>query len=634
MIAFGRQVCGNLDAGAAHEWLVTDGLGGYAMGTVAGLRTRRYHGLLVVAAPGASARRLGLAALDPVVRIGERVVRLATDEWAGGAVDPAGHVHLASFRLDGGVPCWRWDLGDVVLQREIAMAHGHPAVGVLFRLLHSPRTVTLELTPLCTWRDVHGDRYAWAEPSLTAVAGGFVFEGAYRVAGPGWQSGGEWYHGVYAREEAVRGLNATEDLWAAGRFSAEVEPGGTVEVTAAGAPFDGDLPSAGQLVRDARQRAADLGRQAKAADPVDQQLAVAADQFVIGTPTGPSVAAGYPWFGEWSRDLMTAFEGLFLTTNRHSEAREVLLRAGQTVSDGMLANTADTGTLEYNTADAALWFLHAVGRYVEATEDVDIVVVLADKMDEILDRHLRGTRYGIGADPADGLLLQGEPGVALTWMDARVDGLPVTGRQGKAVEINALWVEGLAVTAELFARLGRSCDWGEAAERTTVSFRRRFPRPDNFGLYDVVDGTAGDDASVRPNQLLAVSLPYGPITDTGPVEACRAALLTSIGLRSLAPGTPGYQGRHRGGPAERDRAYHQGTIWPWLIGPFTDAALRVGADVTGLLDGLELHLGEWGLGSVSETADGDPPHAATGCPFQAWSVAEVLRARRVLASRE
>jgi predicted glycogen debranching enzyme len=300
----------------------------------------------------------------------------------------------------------------------------------------------------------------------------------------------------------------------------------------------------------------------------------------------------------------------------------------------MLANTADTGTLEYNTADAALWFLHAVGRYVEATEDVDIVVVLADKMDEILDRHLRGTRYGIGADPADGLLLQGEPGVALTWMDARVDGLPVTGRQGKAVEINALWVEGLAVTAELFARLGRSCDWGEAAERTTVSFRRRFPRPDNFGLYDVVDGTAGDDASVRPNQLLAVSLPHGPIMDPGSVEACRAALLTSIGLRSLAPGTPGYQGRHRGGPAERDRAYHQGTIWPWLIGPFTDAALRVGADVTGLLDGLELHLGEWGLGSVSETADGDPPHAATGCPFQAWSVAEVLRARRVLASRE
>jgi predicted glycogen debranching enzyme len=407
-----------------------------------------------------------------------------------------------------------------------------------------------------------------------------------------------------------------------------------VEVTAAGAPFDGDLPSAGRLARDARQRAADLGRQAKAADPLDRQLAVAADQFVISTPTGPSVAAGYPWFGEWSRDLLIAFEGLFLTTNRHSEAREVLLRAGQTVSEGMLANTADTGTLEYNTADAALWFLHAIGRYVETTADVDIVAVLAEKMDEILNRHLRGTRYGIVADPRDGLLQQGEPGVALTWMDARVNGLPVTGRQGKAVEINALWVEGLAVTAELFARLGRSCDWGGAAERATASFRQRFPRPDNFGLYDVVDGTAGDDPSVRPNQLLAVSLPHGPITDPGPVEACRAALLTSIGLRSLAPGSPGYQGRHRGGPAERDRAYHQGTVWPWLIGPFTDAALRVGADVTGLLDGLELHLGEWGLGSVSETADGDPPHAATGCPFQAWSVAEVLRARRVLASHK
>ena len=293
MIAFGRQVCGNLDAGAGHEWLVTDGLGGYAMGTVAGLRTRRYHGLLVIAAPGASARRLGLAALDPLVRIGDRVVRLATDEWVGGAVDPAGHIHLASFRLDGGVPCWCWDLGDVVLQRKIAMAHGRPAVGVLFRLLHSPRPVKLELTPLCTWRDVHGERQTWAEPSVTAVADGFVFEGAYRVAGPGWQPGGGWYHGVYAREEAARGLNASEDLWAAGRFSAEVEQGGTVEVTAAGAPFDGDLPSARRLARDARQRAADLGRQAKAADPLDRQLAVAADQFVVDTPTGPSVAAGY-----------------------------------------------------------------------------------------------------------------------------------------------------------------------------------------------------------------------------------------------------------------------------------------------------------------------------------------------------
>ncbi|MEV6928988.1 amylo-alpha-1,6-glucosidase [Dactylosporangium sp. NPDC051485] len=633
MIAFGRQVCGDLDQAAAREWLVTDGLGGYAMGTVAGLRTRRYHGLLVVASPGGSSRMLGLAAVDPVVRIGDRVVRLATDEWAGGGVDPAGHVHLAEFALIDGVPRWRWDLGDVVLQREVAMAHGRPAVGVVFRLLRAPGPVTLDLTPLCTWRDAHAERTASGTPGVRPVAGGFEFEDAYRVAGPGWVPGGDWYRGVYARDEAARGLNPVENLFAAGRFTAELAPGGTAEITAAAAPFDGVLPAATDLVAEARLRAAELAAQAGATDDIGRQLAIAADRFVVDTPTGPSAVAGYPWFGEWSRDLMTSFEGLLLSTHRYAEAREVLRRAGATISEGMLANTADTGTLEYNTADAALWFLHAIGRYVHATADLDLVAELGESMQEILYRHRDGARYGIAADPADGLLTQGKPGFALTWMDARIGGHPVTERQGKAVEINALWIEGLSVTAELCNRIGKRNDWAAAAERATASFRRRFPRPDGRGLYDVVDGPGGDDPAVRPNQLLAASLPHGPLRDPGIVETCRAALLTSVGLRSLAPGEPGYTGRHRGGPAERDRAYHQGTVWPWLIGPFTDAAVNVGADTTGLLDGLELHLAEWGLGSVSETTDGDAPHAGTGCPFQAWSVAELLRARQVVGAR-
>ncbi|MEV0560508.1 amylo-alpha-1,6-glucosidase [Dactylosporangium sp. NPDC050588] len=642
MIRFGRQVCGDLDAAASREWLVTDGLGGYAMGTVAGLRTRRYHGLLVVAAPGAASRSLGLAALDPVVRAGGRVFRLATDEWAGGAVDPAGHTHLAEFRLVDGVPCWRWDLGDVVLEREIAMAHGRSAVGVVFRVLRAPRPVELELTPLCTWRDAHGERHAWGDPQVTPVAGGFEFEGVYRVAGPSWRPGGEWYRGVHAREEAARGLNPDEDLWAAGRFTATLAPGETASVTAfatgepaagavpttfaGGMPaafIDGEIPSAVEIVAAARRRAVALG----GGDAVGRQLAIAADQFVIETPTGPSAVAGYPWFGEWSRDLMTSFEGLFLTTGRHEQARRVLLRAGATVSDGMLANTADTGTLEYNTADAALWFLRAIDRYAEVTGDLDTVAALAGAMDEVLDLHRRGTRFGIAADPADGLLMQGKPGFALTWMDARVDGVPVTERQGKAVEINALWVNGLASTAALFDRIGRGHDWSSAASRAAASFEHRFTRPDGLGLYDVVDGPAGNDSSIRPNQLLAVGLPHVPAENPDIVELCRATLLTSIGPRSLAPGSPGYHGRHRGGPPDRDHAYHQGTVWPWLIGPFVDAARRAGADTTGVLDGLELHLSEWGLGSVSETADGDAPHAATGCPFQAWSVAELLRAR-------
>ncbi|UWZ49814.1 glycogen debranching enzyme family protein [Dactylosporangium matsuzakiense] len=600
------------------------------MGTVAGLRTRRYHGLLVVAAPGAASRRLGLAALDPVVRIGDRVVRLGTDEWAGGVVDPGGYVHLARFTLADGVPCWRWDLGDVVVERELAMAHGRPAVGVVLRVVRAPGALTVAVTPLCTWRDVHGERTAFGAPAVTPVDGGFVFEDAYRVHGPGWEPGGDWYRGVYTRDEAARGLNPVEDLWAAGRFTAELAPGEAMEVTAAA--DDGAPPRAHRLVTDARRRARKLARQAGATDPVARRLVVAADQFVVGTPTGPSAVAGYPWFGEWSRDLMTSFEGLFLTTGRHAEAREVLLRAGATVSEGMLANTADTGTLEYNTADAALWFLHAIGRYVTITGDLDLAATLAAPMDEVLTRHRHGTRYGIAADPADGLLTQGKPGFALTWMDARIDGRPVTERQGKAVEINALWVSGLATTAELFDRLGRPHDWTSAAGRAADSLRRRFPRPDGDGLHDVVDGPFGDDATVRPNQLLALSLPHTPLADPRVVAVCRRELLTSLGLRSLAPDAPGYEPHHRGGPAQRDRAYHQGTVWPWLIGPFVDAALRVGADTEGVLDGLELHLAEWGLGSVSETADAAAPHTATGCPFQAWSVAELLRARTLLTA--
>ncbi|GAB3831638.1 hypothetical protein GCM10027610_022180 [Dactylosporangium cerinum] len=475
MITFGRQVCGDLASASTREWLVTDGLGGYAMGTVAGLRTRRYHGLLVVAAPGASSRMLGLAALDPVVRAGDRVFRLATDEWAGGAVDPAGHIHLAEFRIEDGVPCWRWDLGDVVLEREIAMAHGRPAVGVVFRVLRAPGPITLELTPLCTWRDAHGERHGDIEPRMIPVADGFEFDGAYRVTGPNWQPGGEWYRGVHARAEAARGLNPDEDLWAAGWFTASLAPGASVGVTAAAAPYGGVLPSADALVATARSRARALCRGAGASDAVGRQLAIAADQFVIDTPTGPSAAAGYPWFGEWSRDLMTSFEGLFLTTGRLDEARRVLLRAGATVSEGMLANTADTGTLEYNTADAALWFLRAIDRYCAASGDLDTVAELADSMDAVLTHHQRGTRYGIAADPADGLLTQGKPGFALTWMDARIGGDPVTERQGKAVEINALWISGLATTAALFDRVRRPNDWASAAARAAASFGRRFP---------------------------------------------------------------------------------------------------------------------------------------------------------------
>ena len=625
MIRFGPQACGTLEEAANREWLVTDGVGGYAMGTVAGLRTRRYHGLLVVAVGAPANRMLGLAALDPVLVVGDARYRLATDEWAGGTVDPRGYELLTSFDLTDGVPRWRWQVGGILIERELAMPHGAPAIGVVHRLLAADGPVRLELAALCTWRSVHGERFGNGAPSLEQDADGFVFEGAYRVAGKGWEAGGEWYRGVRAREEAARGLNDTEDLWAAGTFVAALQAGEVHEVVAAALPVDPSALGAAAIVAGARERARALVRQAGATDDVSTQLVLAADQFAVTTGGRPTAVAGYPWFGEWSRDLMTSYEGLYLATNRHDEGREVLRTSAATVSEGMLANTADTGSLEYNTVDGTLWFVHALGRHVDVTGDEDLGAELAPVVAAIVQNHVDGTRYGIRVD-TDGLVMQGADGVALTWMDARIDGVPVTQRAGKPVEVNALWLRTLDVAAQLGVDR-----FGSLAAQLRSSFADRFVRADGFRLFDVVDGPRGNDASLRPNQLLAVSLPGTALalgTARTVVATCRDALLTPLGLRSLDPADPRYRPYHRGNPAERDAAYHQGTVWPWLIGPYVDAATRVGVPCERALDGLEGHICEWGLGSISETADGAAPHAASGCPFQAWSVAEVLRVVR------
>jgi predicted glycogen debranching enzyme len=633
-LTFGREVCGSLPEASDREWLVADGLGGFAMGTVGALRTRRYHGLLVVATKPPIGRMLGLASVDPFLVVGDRRIGLATHEWVGGAVDPSGYLHLAAFELTDGVPRWRWSIGDVVIEREVAMLRGRPAVAVVHRVIRSPSPVRLELDVLATWRDADGERFDAGDgpPLLEPTADGFVFEDTYRVSGPGFEPGGWWYRGARYRVEAERGLNDHEDLFYAGKFVADgLRPGDAVEVTAWAGDLAAAPPPAARVVDAARARARDVATKAKPADGYDALLAVAADQFVVD---GPMVVAGYPWFGDWSRDTMTSYEGLFLATNRWDEGRELLLRAADSLSEGMLANTADFtgGVPEYNTADGTLWFLHAVGRHVEVTGDEALAAKLLPSLVDVIRWHVEGTRFGIRIDPTDGLVTQGANGVALTWMDARVADEVVTPRRGKSVEINALWIAGLATVAGFQELLGRDSSQVRALEQAArVSFARRFPKPDGMGLFDAVDGPTGDMAEIRPNQLLASSLPSGPLVGEGPVRAC-ADLLTSVGLRSLSPADPLYRGHHRGDQYERDHAYHQGAVWPWFIGPYVEACQRTAIDTDGVLDGLEAHLGEWGLGSVSETLDGDEPHAATGCPFQAWSVAELLRARRLIAA--
>jgi len=623
-IVFGPQTCGSLGEGTSREWLVPDGRGGYAMGTVAGLRTRRYHALLVVAGIRPGARQVGLVALDPVAELPSGAqVRLATHEWVSGAVSPAGHVHLERFDLTDGLPRWRWRLGDVVVERELAMVPGRSALGVVHRL-RAGGPVRLRLEALCTWRDAHGERYGDGPLPMVPTADGVELAGAYRLAGPGWRPAGVWYRNAYLRDEAARGLPAAEDLWYAGHFVAELLPGERMAVTA-WAPADADrAPPATRIVAAARARAKELTR--GATDVPDTWLRLAADAFVI---EGPDVVAGYPWFGTWSRDTMISFEGLFLATGRAAEGRALLQRYATTLSDGLLANTADTGQVEYNTVDATLWFVHAVDAYVRATGDTDLGVELLPALAAIRDAHDRGTRYGIRVDPADSLLAQGSPGYALTWMDARIYGVPVTPRMGKPVEVNALWVNALHVLAGLRERAGRDGTAVRAqAQQTAAAFRRRYPAPGG-GLFDVLDPT---DPAPRPNQLIAYRLPHGPLRGR-PVPALLDSLVTPLGLRTLAPDARGYRGRHRGSPAHRDAAYHQGTVWPWLLGSYVEARRAAGQHTDGLLAGLTAHLREYGLGSVSETAEGDPPHAATGCPFQAWSVAELLRVRQYLTLR-
>ncbi len=605
---------------------MTDGCGGLASGTAAGLRTRRYHGLLVPATEPPIGRMMALAALDPVIVIGDNEIQLGVHEWVSGAVSPAGHEHLVSFVVEDGLPRWRWEVGGIVLERRLAMVRGRPAVGVVHRLLHCPGgSVRLRLEALCTWRDAHGERSAAGEPQVEVTADGLVFEGKLRLAGPGYVPGGLWYTGARYREETARSLDDHEDLWFAGSFEAELGVGESVGVTAwAGNLADSPAPAA-EIVENARIRAASLA--SKASTEPGRALAVAADQFVVTVPSGLTVVAGYPWFGDWSRDTMTSYEGLFLLQGRFDEGRSLLQRAAASLSEGMLANTADVGGTEYNTVDATLWFLHAVHRHVSLAGDADLAMELLPVLLDVVRHHVAGTRYGIRVD-GDGLLTQGSEAMALTWMDARIDGVPVTQRAGKPVEVNALWVNGLAGIIDLCERFGGDAGTVRSLEATArASFVRRFPRPGGAGCYDVIDGPLGDDTSVRPNQLLAVSLPFSPIDPVAGADILRACepLLTPLGLRSLTPADSSYLGRHRGSAEERDHAYHEGTVWPWLIGPYMDACRRLGVDGSGLVESLVSHISDFGVGSVSETADGDAPHACTGSPFQAWSVAELAR---------
>jgi predicted glycogen debranching enzyme len=650
-----------------REWLVTNGLGGYASGTISGACTRRFHGLLIAALPAPLGRYMALHHLDEVgITPDETVVRLGghtrndvlSDAFCAGDV-------LSEFRLENGLPTWHYRTDVIDIEKRIVMPHMQNTVHVIYRGGQSTRSIRLQLRPsfqlrphegkvepehdqVCTVQIV-GDKWQIRSDTLPPIrmrvvgaAMCFVHDGGRRTA-------------IEYDIERARGYDYRGSMGSPGYFEVDLSPGETVTLTASTEEWDSILatdPFA--TFQTELQRRETLVRQADPAarEGVAAQLVLAADQFIIRPNTRMSdsavahasgdhartVIAGYHWFTDWGRDTMISLEGLTLTTGRYAEAGYLLRTFARYVKDGLIPNHFPEGSTEpaYHTADASLWYFHALARYLAATDDRQTLQVVLPALQEIADRHLQGTRFGIHVDPSDGLLVQGEDGYQLTWMDAKVDGWVVTPRRGKAVEINALWHNALCLLAKWQLAAGNASiatALTDHARRVQTAFNHRFWNPARHCLFDVVDGADGDDAAVRPNQIFAISLDCAVLDSAkwaAVVNCVSTELLTPFGLRTLSRDHPDYKANYEGDLRSRDAAYHQGTVWPWLLGHFVDAWLKVYPDrphdAIALLKPLEEHLGEAGIGSISEIFEAESPYYPRGCAAQAWSVAEILRA--------
>ncbi|KON79953.2 amylo-alpha-1,6-glucosidase [Azoarcus sp. PA01] len=653
-----------------REWLVTNGLGGFASGSLLGVPTRRYHGLFVPSLSEPKGRYVALSRLDELVETSAGPVNLGGAEFIDGMRKGVAERHLREFRLDGLTPVWVFDIDGSIVERSIVMPHGRNAVCVRWRLLDGPaRRMRIRIYVGSRRQDavlVCDEARPCELERTTAQDGGQVL----RLRQPArdimlrvavrpdnnafveeWQIDRE----VLLRVERDRGYDHVEHMHSPGEWSFDLGP---ERDAAFFATTDAELPGldAGAWFDAERARLDALLAHGgfDDADEVAQRLVLAADPFIVlpgsrrdeppggrsGENAFRSVIAGYHWFNDWGRDTMISLEGLTLCTARLDEARAILRTFAGYIRDGLLPNLFPEGGREalYHTVDATLWYFHALERYVLRTGDIALVGELYPALQDVVAHHVRGTRFGIGVDPRDGLLRAGAEGYQLTWMDAKVDDWVVTPRRGKPVEIQALWYNALRLMAGWARLLGVADDGCDAlADRVHGAFNARFWSPERGHLVDVIDGPAGDDASLRPNQIFALSLTH-PVLDKhhwdDVLAAVERALLTPLGLRTLAPAEAGYQARYEGSLRERDAAYHQGTVWPWLIGHFVDAWVRVRGRVGAreLLAAFPAQLLEAGVGSVSEVYDAEPPHRAGGCIAQAWSVAEVLRAW--LATRE
>ncbi len=690
-----HEICTDVQAGLDREWLVTNGLGGYAAGTILGATTRSYHGLLVAALRPPVVRTVLIAKIDEeVILPNDQTCKLGVNEYQDGIIDPQGYTYLDSFWLEGDIPCFLYRLsGTLSLEKRIWMEHGYNRTYVQYTLkstivdiddnscenVANPTTaaVTLKLFPFCLSRDYHSSTQGSHNWHFLVENQGNrcriqAFEGApaYQlIADPSvtFTPVGLWYWHVKHRREEERGLLAQEDVYLPGVFSTQIVPNRPKTLVLSAEPnMSTDFGEADHqdairaLVCHERRvkyvlSAADHGRDdLQLRDPVYARLVVAADQFIVASPdlsTGPStssppfplsserktIIAGYPWFTDWGRDSMIALPGLLLCTGRYSEARGLLKSFASFMHHGLIPNHfPDDGEAPvYNTVDAALWMFHALDCYFKTTNDWALLEELFPVLSDAIQWHVRGTEFNIHVDPNDGLLYAGMPGVQLTWMDAKVDDQVITPRRGKPVEVNALWYYALTAMESWAVRLVTDATpYSQLRSQIRQHFAARFWYGEGGYLYDVidVDGVAGqNDASLRPNQLFAASLTHDLLLDMqvdSILQQVTAHLFTPAGLRSLSPADPHYHNHFRGDRWQRDSAYHQGTVWQWLIGSYVDVHLRLYHDRTKLLPLLEPLIEQlWNgcLGTISEIAEPELPFTPEGCFAQAWSVAELLR---------
>jgi len=653
---------GALDPHLTQEWLVTNGLGGYASGTVLGPITRRYHGLLIAALPNPAGRCMTLHALsERFRRAGGDVLFAGTRELAGGGGTMLTPVE---FRLDCGLPVWQYELWGSRIEKRVLMPHRQNTVYVEYRYLRGDGPIRLGLRPGIQFRnhdaqislDLNADYTVELRDQRLEVKSASD-SGVLRLK---TSPAAAFTHDPKTVEidypvEKRRGYPFQGVLWSPGYFRADLEAGASIVLEASTESWEliEELSYAESCAAEFERRRSLIDCADANEDSMRAELALAADQFLI-TPVvhredvalaraegeeAISVIAGYHWFTDWGRDTMISLEGLTLTTGRFREAAWILRMFAHYVQDGLIPNLFPEGEKHglYHTADASLWFFHALSRYVQATDDRATLRAILPKLREIADAHIAGTRFGIHVDAADGLLAQGAPGCQLTWMDAKVGDWVVTPRRGKAVEINALWYNALCLLSGWLhdEDPGSGRTYADLSRRTRESFNRRFWNPERGFLFDVVDGESGggppgDDAACRPNQLLAISLEH-PVLDeefrAAVVDAATQFLLTPVGLRSLAPGESDYRKTYDGDLRSRDAAYHQGSVWAWLIGPYIDALARVRPErcTPDLLRGFEAQMDQACVGSISEIFDAEAPHTPRGCVAQAWSVAELMR---------